>query len=64
LDDWRIGVLFILAVVEIFLSITVFKLALGPTQTPMKWESKAVFSGVERLMPEGDRFPPFSNKVK
>jgi hypothetical protein len=49
---------------KIFLSSTVSRLALRPTQSPIEWVPGAISSGVKRPGRETDRSPLFSAGVK
>jgi len=49
--------------VGIFLFITVFRLALGPTQ-PIQWVTGALFLGVKKLGHETAHLSPTSAKAK
>jgi hypothetical protein len=48
----------------IFLFITMSRMALGPTQPPIKWVAGALSLGVKRLGREADHSPPSSAEVK
>jgi hypothetical protein len=52
---WRLG---------IFLFTIASRTALGPTQPPIKWVSRALSLGVKRLEREADHSPPSSAEVK
>jgi hypothetical protein len=61
---WMIGVLgFDLGWgLEIFF--TMFRMALGPTHTPLQWVPAALTLGVKQPVHEADPSPPSSAKVK
>jgi hypothetical protein len=49
---------------EIFLFSTPSRPALGPTQSPNRWEQGAISTEVKRPELEADQSPPFSAEVK
>jgi hypothetical protein len=49
---------------RIFLFTAVSRPALGPTQPPIQWVSRALSKGVKRPVHEADHSPPSSAKVK
>jgi hypothetical protein len=63
---WTIGVLGFDSQwgLGIFLFTTVSRMALGPTQTPIKWVPDAISLGVKRLGNEADHSPPSIAEVK
>jgi hypothetical protein len=48
----------------IFLLTTASRPALGPTQPPIQWVTRALFLEVKRPWREADHSPPFSVEVK
>jgi hypothetical protein len=66
LTGWTIGVLRFDSRRElgIFLFTTASIPALGPTQPPIQWVSRALYLGVKRPVGEADHSPPSSAEVK
>jgi len=48
----------------IYLFDTVSRSALGPTQPPIQWLTRALFLGIKPPRREADHAPPSSTKVK
>jgi hypothetical protein len=63
LDEWNLG-LDSRRGLGIFLFTTASRTALGPTQLPIQWVSRALSLGVKRPGREADHLPPSIAEVK